>query len=105
MRKPTAYTALRNTGLYHEYTRMSALDPRVAPIVKELLPYASYQAPGDSEPLLIKELREAIAGVRHHFRDSDPDIAASLARKDFMTALLQLRATLPGEAHNGEICQ
>ena len=93
-KKLTAQEALRRTGLYHEYQRMVALDPRVPGMMTALLAYAEYCEPGDTEPLLIKALRAATDKVRWHFRESDPNIAASLARDDYWRALEDLKQRL-----------
>lgn len=94
------YTVLRKTGLFHEYNRMAALDPRVPALMQKLLPHASYYAPGDKEPLLIKTLRDATGVARWHFRHSDPGDAAALARAAYLEALQQLTETLTPKGEN-----
>lgn len=88
--------ALARTGLYHEYQRMTALDPRVAPLMARLLPHADFREPGDDETLLIRTLREATERVRWHFKYTDPNIAAGQARTEYWEYLTRLSQRLLG---------
>lgn len=78
---------LKNTGLRHEFTRITTLDTRILTKVEDLLPYADYKNPGDKKSLLIQELQKAAGKAKWHFNNSNPDIAASLACKEYLDIL------------------
>ena len=78
---------------------MAILDPRVPKILEALLPYRDYCLPDNDTPLLLQGLKEAHEKAQWHFDNSDPNVVASLARDDYMTALEELLQTLKDTGH------
>lgn len=78
---------------------MAILDPRVPKMLEAMLPYRDYCIPGNDIPLLLQGLKAANEKAQWHFENSDPNIVASLARDDYMTALEELLQSLKDTGH------
>ena len=94
---PEEYTIqrlLHNTGLLHEYQRMAILDSRITPALERLLPFADYRRPKAREPAVLQTVRKATEEARKHFSDTNPDMAAALASKQYLEALESLHNEL-----------
>lgn len=82
---------LVDARLYREYQRMSALDPRVDGLVKEMLEMKASIGESRREEMLVECMKTAMKTVRWHFRYSDPGLAASLAMQDFHSSLAKIK--------------